>query len=134
MTTLNEARLHIQNRFLVEWGANSDIEFTNEELTPPASGPWVRLVVRNTKAQQETLGPKGRRKYTRDGRIFIQIFTDANSGTSQSDLLAEQAKDIFQGEEFNNIYVNNCSIREVGTDGKWYQVLVECNFFYDETK
>lgn len=132
MTTLNEAKEAITDRFVTLWGSTSPFTFDNEAFTKPPT--WVRLVVRHTGSNQETLGRVLNRKYNRQGSIFIQVFTPIDQGTQQADNLAQTARDIFEGVSFNGIYANDAIIREVGPEGDWYQINVEILFFYEGIK
>jgi hypothetical protein len=83
------------------------------------------------------MGSGGLNRYSRSGVCFIQVFTPLNQGTREADTLAQSARDIFEGTTLasNAIRFNDVIIREIGPDdGGWYQVLVECEFEYDERK
>lgn len=134
MSTVNESRVSIYNRFNTLW--TNGIEFTldNEKFTPPIDASWVRLSVRNTDAGQETLGNIGSRKFERKGSIIVQVFTSTNSGVVTSDSLCLQAQNIFEATSFEGVICNNSVIREVGVSDGYYQQIVEINFSYNEIK
>ena len=135
MSTANEARVDIYNRFNTLWANATPVTFDNEKFNPPANeAPWARLSIRNISAAQETLGKVGNRKYERKGLISIQIFTKTNSGVSAADTFSEAAKNIFEGTSFNNVIANNAVIKEIGVSDGYYQHLVQIDFFYTETK
>ena len=134
MTTLNNARESIQDKFIVDWADKTAFTFEEEELNPPNDEAWARLTVKNTESAQETLGPKKRRKYQRSGIIYIQVFTKARNGTLEGDELSTAARDIFEGEEFSGIIANNGLIGEPGGNTKWLMRLVSIDFLYYETK
>lgn len=135
MTTLNEAREAVCSKFIDEWADETAVTLDNETFDAPTTEPWVRLSVRNITSGQETLGPVGHRNFERKAILFIQIFTQTDIGLKQSDELAQAARAIFEGITLNgNIAFYDSVTREVGPDGLWYQVVVECNFTYNETK
>lgn len=134
MTTINVAREAIYQRFVDEWDDETTYTFENESFDPEAETEWVRLVVRNTASQQETLGPATGREFLRRGSILIQVFTEFNKGTARADALCELLRTIFEGVTFSGIRCYNVLVRENGQDGKWNQSTVEVLFDYNQTK
>lgn len=136
MTTLNEAKEAIYQKFKDEftgvvWGR---VGLDNEEFNTPDSGDWVRLVVRSLSRKQNTLGKVGNRKFRAKALVLVQVFTEANTGVKQSDTLATEAANIFDGKSFSGLDFWSALVREVGPDKKWYQTMVEVEFDYDEIK
>jgi hypothetical protein len=140
MTTLNEAREAIYGVFDTDWsvGPVSAYCFENEKFETPNNAPWVRLSVRNQVGRQQTLGQPTNRIFQRYGAVFVQIFVPVSTaGTKTADTLAARARALFEGTRIAGTTVNfqDCHIRESGIDdGKWYQVVVEAEFEYTETK
>lgn len=137
MTTLNEAKEAIYERFVSLYtGVPSDrITFDNEEFEAgDGTDPWVRLAVRGIIRNQDTLGRKTNRRFRALASTFVQVYTEANIGVQQSDVLAQEAGDIFEGESFSGLDFRSAIIQETGPDGKWYQSVVEIEFNYDEIK
>lgn len=146
-TTLKAARTAILQRWVDEWVVGADARtaytFENEKSAPPEAvaaaafgtdtGAWVRLTVRNTFSQQETLGPPGGRKYERRGDIHIQIFVPVDRGTADADTLAMAARAVYEGAKFGGIACYAGLPKEVGPDGRWFQVNVVIPFTYFET-
>ncbi len=136
MTTLNEAKEAIYLRFTGNFTgvALAQIAFDNEELEEPATSDWVRLTVRGTGREQETLGKVGNRRFRSHASVFVQVYTEVNTGVQQGDALAKEAADIFEGVSFSGLDFQAADVRETGPDGKWYQHIVEAEFDYDEIK
>jgi hypothetical protein len=135
VTTLNEAREAVYDRFVVQWGVTTPIVFENEQFAAPANDSWVRLSVRgNVVRAQETLGSVGNRKFRSTGMVFVQVYTRADVGLKQGDDLSKQARDVFDAVSFSGLDFLAGLVRETGVDGKWQQHLVEVNFDFDETK
>ncbi len=134
MTTLNEAREAVYSRFVTQWGTTTPIVFDDEDFDEPADSPWVRLAVRNMVRGQETLGQVGNRRFRSTARVFVQVYTRTNVGVKQGDVLATQARDIFEATSFEGLDFNDGVVRETGPDGKWYQHVVDIAFDYDEIK
>lgn len=135
MTTLSEARKAIYTKFINEWGTSTPYTFDNEQFNSETiNGPWVRLSVRNQLSEQESLGPKGRRKYRREGAIMVQCFALADTGMASLDNVVMAVRTVFEGEKFDGVFVDDTVTREVGPDGRWFMTVVESFFHYNQTK
>lgn len=136
MTTLNAAKEAIYLRFntLYTGVAGNRITFDNEEFEEPTTGEWVRLTIRSLPGQQNTLGKIGNRRFRRRAAVFVQVYTDTNTGVKQSDTLAKEAADVFEGVSFSGLDFGVASVLETGPSGRWYQSVVEAQFEYDEIK
>ena len=110
------------------------IVFDNEDFKEPSTSDWVRLTVRSTARTQDTLGKTGNRRFRSRASVFVQVYTEANTGVKQSDTLAKEAADIFEGVSFSGLDFQSAVVRETGPDGKWYQSVVEIQFDYDEVR
>lgn len=134
MTTSKEAKAAMTDKFITEWADQTAYVLDNEDFKGPDETEWVRFTIRHTDGGQETLGRVGNRRYERSGSLFISVFTPTEIGTSLADTLALNALTIFEGTSFSGVTINDCVSREKGANGKWYQVLVECAFLYNEVK
>ena len=133
MTTINAAREAIYLRWNTQWGATTPFTFDNEKFSTP-DVPWARLTVRNTASEQRTLGAVGNRRFRRIASVFVQLYDLVDVGLSNLDTLAQTARGIFEGVSFSGLDFTNVIVRESGADGKWFQVVVEAFFDYEETK
>lgn len=133
MTTLNQARELIYQRFVDNWPAGTPYTFDNEAYKPPAT-KWVRLSVRNIDSGQESLGAIGNRKFLRKGMVWLQIFVPLDSGLKDADTLASSFRSIFEGVTFSNIRFTNVLVKEGTPDNKWYRVVAQAFFDYNEIK
>lgn len=135
MTTLNEARDAVYERFLTQWGVTTPLTFDNEAFDPPSDGSaWIRISVRNEFGQQASLGPPGQRRFDRFARVFVQIFTKPDTGLKEADTLATLAQGIVEAVSFDGLRFKSGSIREVGVSDGWQSHLVDVPFDYQETK
>ena len=125
-------------RFLANWTGtpSSQVVFEGEghEAVDDSESPWVRVSVNETSGGQQTLGPVGGRKYRRRARVDVQVFTPVDKGTRPGFLLAEQARTIFEGQYFDDLYFFDCEISNTGKDEKWQQTLATVRFDFWETK
>lgn len=141
MTTLIEAKQILYSAFVNLWGSETPYALGNDSAVDgndvdlaDSKLPWVRVTVKNEDFKQKTQGPIGGRKFERNGRLLIQVFTLANTGTEKSDELSQKLVDGLEGVTFTGVCINNLTPREVGEDGKWYQILADGTFTYDEIK
>jgi len=134
MTSIDEAREIIYERFRTQWGSRTIFTFENERFNEPENEAWVRVSVRNAQLPKKTLGGKGHRRFRRYGTINIQIFIPSGSGMADSGVLSQAALDIFEGENFSGVDCNDGTPTELPIDGKWQPTLVEISFDYEETK
>lgn len=134
MTTLAQACEFVLQRWTTAWGATTPFGFQNEAFTPPAASAFARVLVNEESSRQETLGGIGQRRFLRQARILIKIFSLTDEGTQAIDLLTGQARDIFEGESFNGLRVFSVSSRRAASDGKWFAGIVEVPFDFEERK
>lgn len=137
MATLPQARERIYQAFADAAVLPSGrFCFDNEAFSPPAGQTWARLVVRHRVRAQETLGPAGARKFESLGGVIVQCFAPLDTGTAGADTVAQSVRSAFEGTVLlpEHIRLYGAQVREIGSDGAWYQVNVEAFFNYDETK
>lgn len=136
MTTLAQAAQVIYTQFIAGWGATSAFTFDNEDgFVKPSGLPWARVTIRHETRAQESLGAIGRRKFEATGIVYVQCFSPLDSGRALADSLATVAQNIFEGKTFpEQIRFTSAAILEVGPTEDWYQINVEAQFYYSETK
>ncbi len=136
-TTLAEAEQAIYARFLANFVGTANIVFTNEEpsFDLETVTEWVRLSVQGQPRAQDTLGKVGNRRFREPGLVFVQVYTEIDTGVKQSTVLAQEARNIFEGVSFSGLdFQGGVDIRATGVEGKWYRRLVEASFDFDEIK
>ena len=142
MTTYAEAASDIRSLFSDLWvdTLSYPVEWPNETsaatLPPVTQTPWGRMVVLHATGGQISLpAGKGQARYARGGVAIFQIFVASSLGTSQIYGLVKRITDLFDGKRgADGTYFRNTRIREIGTDGSWYQVNVYVDFDYEEVK
>jgi len=135
MTTPNEFRGLIYSTFQAEWGSLTPFTFDNEQWDPPDGIPWVRLVVRNGTRRQKTLGRVGNRKFEREARVILSIFTLPNTGQVLADELSQVFLNLFEGADLGvNVLAGETDYRERGTAEGWAMAEASADFTYDETR
>lgn len=136
--TIDEAREAIFLKVVDNWTSTSYV-FQGEDDSSlyEGSAAWVRWSVVEVGSRQETLGAKTNRRYNRNNLLTVQIFTPTNFGLAESGALSEEARDLFEGEEFSDLdFVDGVNVVEVGPDKekKWNQTNVRGEFVYEKTK
>lgn len=135
MTTVNEFRDLIYSTFQTGWGNLSPFTLDNETWSPPDGIPWVRLVVRNGTRRQKTLGRVGNRKFEREARVILSIFTLPNTGQTLADSFQKVFHDLFEGADLGtNVLAGETDYRERGTAEGWAMAEASADFTYDETR
>jgi hypothetical protein len=138
MVTHTEMRTEVTKYFRANFTGlpEARIDFPNENFTTPVGQTWARFSIVNVTSVQRSLGDVGRRKYDRGASVFVQIFSPKNTAQKPADLLAEEVREVFEGIHLvgNDIRFRNTTIREIGVDEGWYQLSVECEFEYTETR
>lgn len=137
MTTYLEAKERIYETFDTDFTTTANVTFDNEKYDPPDNTSWVRLAVRHTGRQQESLGPVAGRKFESFGSVFVQCFAPLDTGAKTADTLAQAAQAVFEGKTIGaaeRLRFTSVSIVEVGPGEDWHQVNVEAFFTYTETK
>ncbi len=137
MTTNNEATEAIYARMVANlptgWAA-SQVTFRNEPYDPPATGPWLRMIVLWSDSQQQTLGKTGNRRYDRRGTILFQVFDTAGNGVQVTDGIVQHIRDMFEGVRADGVVYLDAQRRRIGVDGRWDQTNVEVAFYHEEVK
>lgn len=135
---INEARDIAVRRFRLNWTGTplTQVLVQNQDNSNVDNGddPWVRVSVAETGGGQQTLGEAGTRKYRRQFSVFIQIYTDNNTGLEAAGALAVEARRIYEGRSFDGLDFNNARVFPTQTEEKWQLTLVEAEGEFDEIK
>lgn len=133
MPTPAEATSAIYARWISLWTA-TPYTFDNEKFDPVSNKAWARVVTRQLVSAQETLGRIGARRFRREGIIIIQIFVPPDTGTREARELAKAAADIYEGVSFSSVDCTNAQIAEISDQPSWFQVNVEVDYAYEESR
>lgn len=132
---LSDAVEIVKQRWATAWGATTTYTFDNEAFDSEAlTAAWVRLAVRHFPLGQRSIGDVGNRKFDRGGSVLMQIFSPRDAGLDAAYTLAETARSAFEGKSFGGVWCYAAEVREIGPDGRWYQLNVEVPFRYEEVK
>jgi hypothetical protein len=132
--TVSEVRNAIMSRYLNQYTGQFTIALDNQIADAPDDEEWVRLTVNFTDGFQDSLGKEGNRRYLKRGMIFIQVFFPMNKGTNNSDTLAEDSANLFDGVRINDLWMYNGRVRTIGSDGEFYQQNAVVDFEYENVR
>lgn len=140
MTTLNQARTAVYQRFLTEWvdGAAPLTPYCFDNEVLDAQVNWARCFVVSLPNAQETLGAPGNRKFKRRALAQVNIYVKPGQGMKAADALVKVAMDMFEGRSLLGTTVKffEASSAEVGIvdEGRWFLLTVQAYFDYEQIK
>ncbi|MEE7442670.1 phage tail terminator-like protein [Methylobacterium oryzae] len=121
----------IRSYFQTGWANETKIVFDDEEYTPQAGVPFVRLNIRHTMGDQATIGAPGNNRHEQLGGLTVQIFTPQGNASVRARELTDKAADLFRGKRTSGIRFYETTPREIGPDGNgFYQINVDVRFQY----
>lgn len=137
MPTLTEARDTILTVFKTAWDAATPpfpVVYQDEPTQKPTTlTPWARVKVEHVTGRQRTLcGSDGNMRFTREGIMWVQIFSPMGLGQFNSDALAEVILLALEGARFDGGFFKRVRINEIGSDGAWYCTNVVADFEWDQ--
>lgn len=147
MTTVALARLDILTFFKTNFDLIPINTSLDLDVLPPViydnkakpiqdtSVSWLRVSIRHSTGEQNTLGQSGNRKFLRNGILFIQIFTPLDRGLQLADYLSDQILAFLEGgsTSTNGIAFTDVSPpNDLGNEGSWNQINIEAKFFYEQ--
>lgn len=137
MTTLNEAREIVFQRFVQFWTPTGvPYVLQNEDFESEPVNEYARVIVLNLTAGQNTLGSKGCRRFERQAQAIVSVFVKGGTGTGRADELTVIVQNAFEGftSTPESVTFDDVVVNEIGPDGNLYQYNVVGNFRYYETK
>lgn len=109
--------------------------FENEIVVPEPTTTWARVTLRHLDSVQHTLGLAGSRQFRREASVWVQLFAPLDAGMASIDALVADVRSIFEGVNVDDIDPAGASrVQEIGSDGKWYEVVVVSPVTYYETR
>lgn len=132
--TVDWETLHnaVRTRFgtLVEDTESVTVQYDNQDKVPPNDALWIRFSVRPGASFQASRG--GSTKLFRtSGVALAQIFSPLDRGDKEALALADTIASSFRATSVGSVVYETPSVRVIGSDGRAWQVNVECPFFAD---
>ena len=119
------------------WNSDSTIDWEAVPGEVPFTDvPWIRPTIRHTPGGQASLADGTRkRRWRRNGILWIQLFVPSGSGLSKAYELAKILTDAIEGTSTEHcVWFRNTRINEIGRSGAFNQLNVLTDFTYDEIK
>jgi hypothetical protein len=103
-------------------------------FVPPTDEPWIRVTMRHGAGGQGSLANHaGKRRWNREGTLWIQLFTPIGIGLLEGYRQAKILTDALQGAATEHcVWTRNVRINEVGKSGAFEQLNILADFTYDE--
>lgn len=136
MPTVTEARDAILTLFKETWddiAPTFPVVYQDEPTQKPATlTPWCRVKLEHVTGRQRTLcGSVGDMRFTREGILWIQVFSPMGLGQFNSDAIIDGLLLVFERGRFDGGYFFDVAVKEIGPSGDWWQVNLTCPFTYD---
>lgn len=137
MPTVTQARDNILSFFKTTWDNLTPpfpVVYQDEPTQKPGTlTPWCRVKLEHVTGRQRTLcGSTGDMRFTREGILWIQIFSPMGLGQFNSDALADGLLLSLERGRFDGGFFKDVRLNEVGPSGDWWQVNLVCPFEYDD--
>jgi len=123
----------IRSRFkaLVQDTQTVAVLYDNEPEDPPDDAQWIRLTILDGPTRQAEMGG-AQTTYRTTGLAVAQVFAPMDAGDGAARQLADVIVAAFRAVTVSGITFRAPSVGPVGADGKWWQLNVNCDFYYDE--
>lgn len=131
-----EARDEMLANFFAAWKElNYPVVWTDVPGdVPNAKTVWARVVIRHANGGQGSLSNEhGKKRWFKDGTIFIQIFSPVGDGSVAGYLAADAVMDAYKTAR-DCVWYRNIRMQELGSDGAFEQINVLIDFSYDDVK
>lgn len=129
-----QVRNEIEKAYLAEYNGQFPIAIDNKRLDRPNEDTWVRLSIQFNDGKQGSFGITGNRKFLKYGFIYVQVFTPANEGTDDNDILVENSMNLFDGTRIEQLWMYNGKVKTVGSDGQFYQQNAVIEFSFENIR
>jgi hypothetical protein len=136
-----QAATLIQTKWLTDWPALSGaVETFLDNEVAQEQPEFALLNVMRMPDSQESLGGAGNRRFRRNGLISIKICVGIDAGRARSDALVQAATGIFEAKTLppsgtdDVVKTYAANVRELGSDGQHYIVLITIPFAFWELK
>lgn len=132
MSSITEAQAHeaVYQRWKSLWPTLQPTVtycFENEKFVEPnpATTPWAHVSLKPTDSNQHTLGAAPNRVWLRDAGVWVRLHVPLNAGVGSVTSLVGSVRSVFEGASFGGVSsVNGVRTVPVGSNGRWYEVVV----------
>lgn len=129
------AHSSIRQRFETIWAGRTPAQMPNVKFDAPEDAPWVRLNIADADAQWASMGDPGNNVERNRGQVTVQIFVPSGTGEGGALEYTDVVKGMFRDWRDASTglrFLVPPYARQVGIEGKWYQVNVVAPFEFDD--
>lgn len=133
--TLSARHAAIRTRFKDFWAGQPPTQFPNQKFTPPDNSTWMRLVIQDAGADWASMGDPGNNIVRNVGQVTVQIFAPSGDGEGLALEIADLALAVFRSWRDATTGLRfevPPYVRQIGPDGKWYQINVVAPYRFDD--
>lgn len=144
VTKLSDADREMAELFRQAWEvtAGYDCDWPNTKVKDHAwNETWARWMLDYYGGGQSTFGKTGQRKFTKEGLIFIDVFTPLGGGLAQARDAAQIAIFAYEGKRTqSDVWFRDVRIdseghgRGSGKDKSWWTTTVVARFTYEHLR
>lgn len=103
------------------------------ESTTPIQ-PWARVTIRPNVRVQKTLAGPNNRLYTRNGILFVEVFTPTGDGNQLANTLCELVQNAFEGNNAIHVWYPETRINVNGVEGLWSRTTITVEWQSEQVK
>lgn len=133
--TLAARHAAIRTRIVGAWALQPLIAMPGVEFSPPDNEPWIRVDIQDAGAKWASIGDPGNNIARNVGQVTMQIFTLSGEGEGAALEIADLALGVFRSwsDPATGLrFEVPPYARQIGTNGKWYQINVVAPFRFDD--
>jgi len=141
ITTMDQADAEMVELFRQAWVVDAGLPavYPNSNAGVPKADTWAHWGINYSGGRQTSFGPKGRRKFIKEGSIIITVFSPLGAGSNVGRQKAAIALGAYEGKSTpGGVAFLNCRIETEGegtVDGSnraWWAtaVVAEFNYYY----
>ncbi|HEY7822452.1 MAG TPA: phage tail terminator-like protein [Acidimicrobiia bacterium] len=125
----------IRQRFETVWASRTPAQMPNVKFDAPDDAAWVRLTIVQAAANWASYGDPGNNVERNTGQVTVQIFVPSGTGEGLALEYADVVKGMFRDwrDASSGLrFLVPPYARQIGVDGKWYQINVVAPFQFDD--
>lgn len=120
----------ILTRIQDNWTEEVDVAWPNTQFDP-AGAAHLEPIVNRQDAFNADLTPSPNRRVRHPGLLTLNVRVPLGTGDGEALRLADVAAALFRNVSFDGITFRAPTVRDIGEEGPWYRVQVDCPFYRD---
>jgi hypothetical protein len=133
--TPEEAEDIILGIFKTAWDPNPAVYDDVPGNKPAGDVIWARATVKHATGRQSSLGNAGgKRRYTFEGTVTVQVFSPVGDGSTAGLDAAKVVLNAYEDARNPDVWFRDARLNEVGSSGAFDQINVLATFSYDDVR